>query len=122
MRYVLPTWNQCCGSGSAFIFAPTVDLDPGGKIFRKKHRKKCKESGINCYFCSVKFGSIAWFFTFGQSFCLFQLQKTLPNTIVYKFFKAGSSLRKTAGSGSAKNECGSTALLGIANNVEYSMF
>ena len=30
MRYVLPTWNQCCGSGSAFIFAPTVDLDPGG--------------------------------------------------------------------------------------------
>ena len=49
MRYVLPTWNQCCGSGSAFIFAPTVDLDPGGKIFRKK-QKKCKEIGSNCIF------------------------------------------------------------------------
>ena len=47
-----------------------------------------------------------------QSFWSFS---TLYNVIKYKFCKAGSgsgsALRKTAGSGFAKNECGSTALL-----------
>ena len=40
-----------------------------------------------------------------------QLQKTIHTVIWDKFCEAGSALRRTAGSGSAKNEFGSTALV-----------
>ena len=67
-----------------------------------------------------KYGPAWWFFTFEQSFfCLFQLPKTLHKVIFNNFFRAtsGSALqeklvpRKSAGSWSAKNECGSTGLV-----------
>ena len=56
----------------------------------------------------IKFGLAPWFFS--SNFC--ELQKTLDNVIFTKLFKldpdphlkSGSALRKTTGSGSAKNE------------------
>ena len=52
------------------------------------------------------------FFTFEHSFMFFTTTKTLHKVNCDKLFKAGSgsALKKIAGSGSAKNECGSKAM------------
>ena len=64
------------------------------------------------------------FYFWAHFFCLFQLEKTLYKAICYKFCSAesgcGSTLRRTFGSSSAKNECGSTAqLLSLALPVPF---
>ena len=87
------------------------DPDTGGKNMRKKHRKNAKKLVIIVILIFKKlskFGLTLCLSLLSHLLCLFQQQKTN----CYKFFKAGSgsTLRRTPGSGSDKNECRSTAL------------
>ena len=96
-------------------------MDPGGENFREK-TEKSKENGrkLQFYYKILTIcGQTPLFITFEQSLLSIS---TLHNVICYKMriqicifqaagSRSGSTLRRTAGSGSLKNECGSTALV-----------
>ena len=62
------------------------------------------------FFFFSNFGPVPLLLTFEQSFLSFS---TLSEVFFINFFKLDSDphLNRTAGSGSAKNECGSTVIL-----------
>ena len=106
--------KQGCGSGSAFIFPPGSGSGSRSEKCQVKKKKKCKDIGKNCnliQFFKVNLQGPV-FFTFEHSFMFFTTTKTLHKVNCDKLFKAGSgsALKKIAGSGSAKNECGSKAM------------
>ena len=101
-----------------------ADPDPGGKTCQIKTEKMQENRyGNNCKIIKiykVNFHNLHCFLLLGNLFCILQRQKTLHKVI---FFLAGSGSaffrqldldphsEKTAGSGSAKNEWRSTALI-----------
>ena len=78
----------------------------------------------------IKCAQTQLFVSFEQSFCIFQHFVTYYVRYFVRFdpdpqFKAagsGSALRRTAGSGSAKNECGSTALVYSIGFVRFLFY
>ena len=89
-----------------------------------KKKKKCKDIGKNCnliQFFKVNLQGPV-FLTFEHSFMFFTTTKTLHKVNCDKLFKAGSgsAFKKIAGSGSAKNECGSKAMTSTGIVFFYS--
>ena len=104
-----------------------LDLKPGGKIFQintEKMQRNWYRYRNNCKFIQffkVYLHKLHYILLLRNLLCFLQLNKTPHKDIFHKFLSwiriricyaagSGSAFRKTAGSGSAKNECGSTAL------------
>ena len=120
-RIKYSTFSQSCGSGSAYwipIKSRVVNF------WGKNWKNASKLVIIDCTFIfKNELHTYLWtssmVFNFWAIFLVFF--NTLQANFFYKFCKAGSgpgsasesrsALKKTAGSGSSKNECGSTALL-----------
>ena len=89
-----------------------------GKFF-KSTQKKCKEiAGNNCNFIQIFKENLHKLFCFlllSNLLRFFNKRKLFIRLFLKVFFKAGfgSSWRKTTGSGSTKNDFGSTAQKGI---------
>ena len=90
--------------------------------FKNKKRKHARKLAIMVIL--LKISKYIWtssmVFTFEQSYVFVRNRKLLHEATVFtKFFLGGfgSALRKAAGSGSAKNECGSIALVLVMNEV-----